>query len=127
MSEVIRIKIYDSVGSLACSNEKKRIRETFRDNRELGEALRGQVQVAMGLLKSSAQLRLDLRLRAGLTIHLNGGRFPYGNLAQRFQNYLLAVKSQPTAEVVRNVELARTDAGMTLGEFYPEERWWRIG
>lgn len=52
MPEVIRIKIYNAEWTMAWCDEGKLIGETFRDNRELGEALKGQVQVAMGLLKS---------------------------------------------------------------------------
>ena len=52
MPEVIRIKVYDAAGILAWSDEMKLVGKTFQDNQELGEALRGQVKVAMGLLKS---------------------------------------------------------------------------
>ncbi|MFQ5853361.1 MAG: sensor histidine kinase [Candidatus Binatia bacterium] len=52
LPEVIRIKIYDAVGTLVWSDEKQLIGKAFLENRELGQALRGEVQVAMGLLKS---------------------------------------------------------------------------
>lgn len=52
MPELIRIKIYDAEGTMVWRDEGKLLEETFRDNRELEGALRGQVKVAMGLLKS---------------------------------------------------------------------------
>ncbi|MBI4490005.1 MAG: hypothetical protein HY694_13030 [Deltaproteobacteria bacterium] len=51
MPEVFRVKIYDKVGTLVWSDEERLIGKNFQDNRELAEALRGEVRVAMGLLK----------------------------------------------------------------------------
>lgn len=52
LPEVIRVKIYNAVGTVVWSDEERLIGEDFRDNRELGEALKGNVRVEMGLLKA---------------------------------------------------------------------------
>ena len=52
MPEIIRVKIYDRVGSLVWSDEERLIGKSFEGNNELKEALGGKVQVAMGLIKS---------------------------------------------------------------------------
>lgn len=51
MPEVIRVKIYDTVGTLVWSDEERLIGKNFQGNRELKAALGRKVQVAMGLLK----------------------------------------------------------------------------
>lgn len=52
LPEIIRVKIYNREGALVWSDEERLIGKDFEGNRELKEALRGKVQVAMGLLKS---------------------------------------------------------------------------
>jgi len=52
LPELIRVKIYDPSGTLVWSDEPRLIGKRFSDNHELAEALRGEVRVAMGLLKS---------------------------------------------------------------------------
>lgn len=52
LPEVIRVKIYDGLGTLVWSDESRLLRTKFEDNRELREALGGKIRVAMGLLKS---------------------------------------------------------------------------
>ena len=52
LPDIIRVKIYNRGGDLVWSDEERLIGKNFEGNRELKEALRGKVQVAMGLLKS---------------------------------------------------------------------------
>lgn len=52
LPELIRVKIYDAMGTLVWSDEKRLTGMNFPANRELAEALRGEVRVTMGLLKT---------------------------------------------------------------------------
>jgi signal transduction histidine kinase len=50
--EIMRIKIYDAQGTIVWSDEARAIGMNFRDNHELAEALEGEIEVEMGLLKA---------------------------------------------------------------------------
>ncbi len=50
--EIIRIKIYDAQGTIVWSDEPRAIGQNFRGNHELAEALEGEIEVEMGLLKA---------------------------------------------------------------------------
>lgn len=52
ISEIIRVKIYDGEGTIVWSDEPRAIGRNFRDNHELKEALEGEIEVEMGLLKA---------------------------------------------------------------------------
>lgn len=52
MPEVFRVKIYDNMGTLVWSDEKRLVGKNFEGNSELKKALGGKVQVAMGLVKN---------------------------------------------------------------------------
>lgn len=52
LPELFRVKIYDAAGTLVWSDEKRLMGMNFPGNRELAEALRGEVRVTMGVLKN---------------------------------------------------------------------------
>ena len=52
MPDVIRVKIYDRMGTLVWSDEERLVGKNFEGNSELKKALGGKVQVAMGLVKN---------------------------------------------------------------------------
>jgi hypothetical protein len=52
MPEIVRVKIFDKTGTLVWSDEERLIGKNFEGNRELRDALGGEVRVAIGLLKN---------------------------------------------------------------------------
>lgn len=50
--DFLRIKIYDANGAIVWSDEPRAIGRRFPDNHELAEALEGEIEVEMGLLKA---------------------------------------------------------------------------